>query len=147
QGDTSADGGFPRGTAASVSGNTITGTWTAGTNAGLGEQRPLINTSRGVYNTGTIASVIGSGSPVVCTVSGSGTSWSSLGTGAKTDLFLEITGNSNGTTKHVIPITSITDDTHLVVEYALAELGPTCYGALMVTSGVYNIYKGGSVAS
>jgi hypothetical protein len=48
QGDTSADGGFARGTVASVSGNTITGTWTAGTNASLGELRPLINTSRGV---------------------------------------------------------------------------------------------------
>ncbi len=147
QGDSSADGGFPRGTVASVSINTVTGTWTSSTNANLGEQRPLINTTRGVYNTGSIASAMGSGSPVVCTITGTGTAWSTLGTGAKTDLFLNISGNDNGTTKHVVPITSITDDTHLVVEYSLAELGPTCFGASMVTAGAYNIYKGGTVAS
>ena len=147
QGDSSADGGFPRGTVASVSSNTVTGTWTSSTNANLGEQRPLINTTRGVYNTGTIASAIGSGSPVVCTITGAGTAWSTLGTGAKTDLFLNISGNDNGTTKHVVPITSITDDTHLVVEYSLAELGPSCYSTSMVTTGAYNIYEGGMVAS
>lgn len=147
QGDSSADGGFPRGSVASVSGNIVTGTWTSGTNANLGEQRPLINISRGVYNTGTVASISVTGSPVVCTINGSGTSWSTLGTGAKTDLFLEIAGNSSGTTKHVVPVTSITDDTHLVVEYSLAEIGATCYSPSMVISGAYNIYKGGMVAS
>ncbi|MCU1285012.1 MAG: putative autotransporter protein [Acidobacteriales bacterium] len=146
QGNGSADGGFPRGTVAAVSGNVVTGTWTAGTNAALGEQRPLINTSRNVYSTGNIASA-SAGTP--CTITGTGTGWSAGlgGTGAKSDLFLEIAGNSNGVTKHVVPVISVTDDTHLVIEYNLNELGPTCLGPTMSSSGSYNIFKGGNVAS
>jgi len=150
QGDPNqVSGGTPIGTVAAVSSNQVTGTWSSG-NANLGEQRPLINTSRSVYNTGTISSVVGSGSPVVCTVTGAATGWSALGTGAKTDLFLNITGNdgtANGNVKHVVPIISITDDTHLIVEYNQAELNQSCFGVTMVQSGAYNIYHGGTVTS
>jgi hypothetical protein len=144
QGDGTATGGFASGTVSAVSSNLVTGSWASSSNASLGEQRPLINTSRGVYSTGTISSVTGT-SP--CIVTGAATGWSALGTGAKTDLFLNITGNNNGTVKHVVPILSITDDTHLVVEYNLGELGATGFGSGMTTSGAYNIYKGGLVSS
>jgi hypothetical protein len=144
QGDGTATGGFASGTVSAVSSNLVTGTWTSSSNATLGEQRPLINTSRAVYSTGTISAVTGT-SP--CTVTGVGTGWTALGTGPKTDLFLNISGNDNGTVKHVVPITSITDDTHLVLEYNLAELGATGFGSTMVASGAYNIYKGGMVTS
>jgi hypothetical protein len=137
------DGGFPRGIVTAVVGDTITVSWTAGTNAHLGSYRPLINTSRGVYNTGTISTITGS----PCVVTGAASLWNSLTSGAHTDLFLNVTGNDNGTVKHVVPLTLITDNTHAVVEYKLAEIGDTCYGPTMTRSGTYNIYKGGTIAS
>ncbi|MCU1284488.1 MAG: hypothetical protein JWO13_838 [Acidobacteriales bacterium] len=146
QGNGNADGGFPRGTVSAVAGNLVTGSWTAGTNAGLGEQRPLINTSRGVYSTGTIASAT---TTTPCTITGTGTAWLAGlgGAGAKSDLFLNITANDNGTVKWVVPITSVTDDTHLVIEYNENEIGASCIGSGLTTSGAYNVYKGGNVAS
>lgn len=144
QGDGTSGGGVPVGTVFAVATNLVTGSWTSGTNASLGEQRPLINTSRAVYSTGTISSVA-STSP--CIVTGTATGWTALGAGAKTDLFLNITGNDNGAIKHVLPILSITDDTHLVVEYNQAEVGAGGFGPSLTASGTYHIYKGGMVAS
>ncbi len=134
---------FPSGTASSVSGNKVTATWQNAFT--LGEHRPLINTSRGSYSSGTLMSA-GMTSP--CTITGSGTGWSSLGNGSHSDLFLEIVplSNSNGL-KYVVPILSITDDTHLVVEYALAEYGDSCLGTAVTSGAAYNIYHGGIVTS
>lgn len=148
QGDGTASGGVPTGTVSTTpQGGVVTCTWNSGTNANLGEQRPLINTSRSVYNSGTIVSVTGSGSPVVCTVTGSGTLWAGLGTGPKTDMFLNITGNDSGSVRHVVPILNIIDNTHLVIEFNLAEFGASTFGSGMVTSGSYNIFRGGTVYS
>ncbi|MCU1309986.1 MAG: putative autotransporter protein [Candidatus Angelobacter sp.] len=133
------NGTVPIGTVAAVTGNTLTGAWTFGTNAFLGEQRPVINTSRGVYSTGTLAS--GSGTAPF-TIVGSGTSWLSLGSGAVTDLFLEYSA-FNGGARFVIPILSIVDNTHLMAEYNLSELGATSFNP----AGAYKIYRGGSVLS
>lgn len=143
QGDFTSTGDFPSGTVAAISGNVLTGSWTTTTNQFLGEQLPIINTSRSVYSVGTISSV--SGTP--CVAVGSGTSWTTLGTGAHTDLFLEVTGNSNGTVKHVVPITNVTDDTHVTLEYNQSELNATCFGSTMIASGAYNIFHGGVISS
>lgn len=142
---------FPQGTVGSVSGSTVTGTWATengqASNQWLGDDRPLINTSRGVYSTGTISSITGSGSPAVCTVTGTGTGWTALGTGATSSLFLNIPANNNGPMMLVWPILSITDDTHLVIEYNQNVFGPSCPSASMSTSGSYNIYQGAKVAA
>jgi hypothetical protein len=130
----------PVGTVASVSGNTVTGSWTAGSNFALGEQRPLINTSRGVYSTGTLAS---GGGTAPFTIVGSGTTWAAtFGAGAKSDLFLEYTA-LNGAARFVVPVLSIVDDTHLTAEYNIAEIGASGFNP----SGAYKIFKGGLVSS
>ncbi|MCU1307076.1 MAG: putative autotransporter protein [Acidobacteriaceae bacterium] len=134
------NGTVPVGTVSAITGTTITGTWTSGTNAYLGEQRPLINSSRGVYSTGTLAS--GSGTAPF-TIVGSGTAWAAtLGAGAKSDLFLEYTA-FNGGARFVIPVLSIVDDTHLTAEYSISEIGPTGFSP----SGAYKIFRGGMVSS
>jgi hypothetical protein len=56
---------------------------------------------------------------------------------------LEYVPFSNGTVKHVIPILSIVDDTHLTAEYIVAEIGASSFNP----SGAYHIYKGGMVSS
>jgi hypothetical protein len=142
---TSTDGGFPRGTVTGVSGDIVTVAWTGGTNAHLGSQRPLINTSRGVVNAGTVSGITG----FPCIATGAGTTWASLGSGAHNgDIFLNVTGNDYTTVKHVVPISNIdADNIHATVDYQLAELGATCYGAGMTTTGAYNIYKGGTIQS
>ena len=136
-------GTFPYGTVSAVNGNKVTAQWTYGYT--LGEQRPVINTSRNVYSTGTLVSAPTT-SP--CTITGSGTGWSTLGTGSHSDLFLEIVplSNANGV-KYVVPITSISDDTHLVLEYTLSENGNVCIGAGLPSGAAYNIYHGGLAAS
>jgi hypothetical protein len=136
---------FPQGTVASVSGNKLTGNWTSGSNAYLGAQRPLINTSRGVYSAGTIGGMAYANS--TCTVTGSGTAWAStLGAGNHNDLFLNLPANDNGNAKWVVGVASVTDETHLVIDYVQNEVASGCpSSATLATSGAYHIYKGGLV--
>jgi hypothetical protein len=143
QGMSTGTDGFPWGTVTAVAGSKVTATWTHPDY--LGEQRPVINTSRSVYSTGTLSSANGSNTP--CTITGSGTSWNTLGTGAHSDLFLEIVPLSSGSLKYVVPITSITDATHLVIEYKQKELDATCIGLGLPAGAAYNIFYGGVVSS
>jgi hypothetical protein len=134
------DNTVPLGTVTAVSSNTVTASWTTGSNAYLGEERPLINTSRGVYTTGTLAS--GSGTAPF-TIVGSGTAWAAtFGAGAKSDLFLEYTA-FNGAARFVIPVLTIVDDTHLTAEYSVSEVGASSFNP----SGAYKIFHGGKVSS
>jgi len=93
----------PSGTVSVVSGNAISVSWANGSNAYVGEARPLINLSRGVYSTGSVTSAALSNG--ACTITGSGTGWaSSVGAGAHQDLFLEITGNSGAHLRWTVPV-------------------------------------------
>jgi hypothetical protein len=136
----------PSGTVSSVNGNAVTVSWSGGSNAYVGEARPLINLSRGVYATGTVAgTALTNGA---CTVTGSGTAWATtFGAGAHQDLFLEIVANDGTHLRWTVPVLQVVDDTHLVIEYTLVELGPTCLGSWMTSSGTYKVYRGGVVAS
>ncbi len=133
----------PNGTVTAVNGNAVAVNWVNQSNAYAGEQRPLLDLSRGVYATGTIA-----GAGLVngaCTVAGAGTQWTALGTGGHGDLFLEITANDGPHLRWAVPIESVIDDTHVTVEYNLGEIGATCLGATMAQTGPYKIYHGGVV--
>lgn len=138
---------IPNGTVASVSGNTVTGTWAVGgagaTNAWLGEGRPLINTSRNSYSIGTLASAT-LVSPT-CTITGSGTAWSALTTGAHSDLFMELTAQSVSPARFVVPITSITNDTTLVVSFLQNSFGAQC--PVVSNGDAYHIFHGGMVTA
>lgn len=144
------DGGFPRGTVTAINGDVVTVSWTSGTNAHLGDHRPLIITNRGVYNTGTVSGV-DTTAPYngnICHISGAGTSWFSVhAQGGVSTYFLNITGNDNGTVKHVVPIVYVATNTDLLCEYNLAELGATSFSSSMVKTGAYNIYQGSTIAS
>lgn len=136
---------FPQGTVTATSGNRVTANWN-GTNAYLGEQRPLINVSRGVYSTGTLSSATGA---TPCVITGNATGWTALGPGPHADLFMEIVPLSNSTygLKYVLPVISITDDTHLVVEYFQVGSAAACIGTGLTAGSAYKIFKGGNVNS
>lgn len=143
QTDGAASGNVPVGAVTGIDNpaGTVTVAWSNGTGAYVGEQRPIIITSRAIYNSGTVASTDTTGG---CRVVGAGTGWSALGVtglpiGGK---FLEITGNTNGIFKHVVPLSFLTDATHIQLSYLIAEIGSSCYGSLMTSSGAYNIYAG-----
>lgn len=136
----------PSGAVTAATANAVTVSWTGGSNAYLGEARPLINLSRGLYATGTVAGTAMSGG--ACTVTGTGTAWAAtFGAGAHQDLFLEISGNNGTHLRWTVPVTQVVDDTHLAIEYNLAELGASCLGPWMTQSGAYKLYRGGTVSS
>lgn len=139
--------GIPSGTITAISGNTVTAAWSNSTNAYLGEKRPLIVTNRATYSTGTIASATAAGRP--CVMTGAGTSWSSLGLGAHSDLFIEVAQFSNSSVgqRWVVPVLNVADDTHLTVEFSVSELADTCFGSYLPAGSTYTIYKGAVVAS
>ncbi len=135
---------FPQGTVASINGNVVTGSWTNGSNAWLGEQRPLIITSRGTDSTGTVAGMSYTGGN--CVVTGSGTDWATqFGTGAVNQVFLNIPANNNGSMMLVWPITSISSNTSMVIGYTLNETGSQCPSIALATTGSYTIYQGAYV--
>lgn len=138
-----ADGNYPRGQAQGTCGygaNYVCAAWSGGTNANLGVGRWVINTSWSPYSTGSILS--GSGTSPACTLVGSGTTWTSLGTGDHSDLALEfVPYDGSGGAKWVVPVNHITDNTHLNVTFGIAEIGNSCFNA----AGNYVIYKGSQV--
>src|SRR6185437_6131603 len=107
----------------------------------------IITTPAKIYSTGTVSSI--AGTPPV--VTGSGTTFATtFGTGAKNNLFFSCNADTNGNFKLVIPIRSITDDTHLVLDYVSQGVDsnyPTNRGTGAVCSGAYKIFKGGSATA
>jgi hypothetical protein len=139
-----AHGNFPVGQTTGNGGygaNYIAAAWTGGSNAYLGEGKWAINTDWNVYSTGTLVS--GSGVSPACTLVGSGTSWTTLGTGAHTDLALEYVPYGDGVAKWIVPVNTITDNTHLNITLAVSELGNSCFNP----NGAYRIYKASQIVS
>lgn len=113
------------------------------------------------YNTGTYSAVSCSGTPQSCTITGSGTSWTSISgfvgthttfiSGAPANPILTSNlafcaipgGNYTGIDYFdaCVPITSGTDDTHLVVNTRAVGTEATGTGWPWATSGSYAIYK------
>jgi hypothetical protein len=129
-----------KGTVTGVVGNVVSYNSATDENT-RGESRPLINTNAAkVYTTGVISTVTTTiisggahnGRPQ-STITGSGTTWTTLGSGPVTDLFMSIDSMISGGLKLVVQIARITDDTHLTL--LLIQQGnstiipPTAYGA------------------
>jgi hypothetical protein len=136
-GDGTTTGGVPTANSVTVSGTSVTGTWTNAGNLGV-RNAGLIVLNRATYTTGTISSAGMSGG--VCHVTGSGTGWTALGTGAHSDLFIRINQYEAASSKFVIPITAINSDTDLSLNYVVNEIAASCPPS--PTSGSYTIYKG-----
>jgi len=123
---------------ASNNGSTFTINYTSPTNEvpARGPNRWLIRTDGGTYTTGTISSFSGTGT---ITAVGSGTGWiAGLGAGAHTDICLAVNGDTLSGRKFVVPITSVTDDTHLVLSYVVNTTNQSWPSN---QTGAYTIYK------
>jgi len=126
-------------TVTSVSGTTIN--YSSPANEGtLADNLPIIILGS-AYTTGSVSSI--SGTPP--TVTGSGTVWATqFGAGAHSNLFFCADWMTASGVPYCVPVTSVTDDTHLVLgltQQGANQAWPT--GA--ATSGSYHLYKGGTV--
>lgn len=102
------------GKVSAITGNNIAYTNVVNENV-RGEDRPLIITTPAkVYSQGMIVTT--AGTPT--TVTGDGDQdWTTLGVGPQTNLFLAIDSQTNGALKLVVPIRTIVDANHLVLDY------------------------------
>jgi hypothetical protein len=112
-----------------------------------GEGRSLINTSAGIYSTGTISGISAASPPVV---TGTGTTWTSLGAvGAVTGLYFAM--DQDVTTygyKHVWRVRSINSDTSITLDSVGigTDTGfPVLYASY--TNLAYKIYKGSEITT
>lgn len=108
-----------------------------------GEDRPLIITTPAkVYSQGTITAT--SGVPPVVVGDGN-QDWTTLGTGPVTNLFLSIDSQMStfNALKMVVPVRSITDASHLILDY----VSEGSDSGLPVTSlpSSYKLFRGGNV--
>lgn len=124
-------------TVSSIAGNVINYTGASSDEPySRGEQRLLIDTTTGVYSTGTISAI--SGTPP--TVTGSGTGWSSLGVGTHANLCFELDGgNAANSFLYVLQINSIVSDTSLTLLNSNSNGNSAWQGD--ATTGTYKIYK------
>jgi hypothetical protein len=136
-GDGTAGGNPPTSASITVSGNSISGTWTNVHELGV-RNAPLIITSRGTYSTGTVTGAAMSGG--ICHVTGFGTSWNAL----TNIIAIEFPQLEAGTAKFVVPVTAINSNTDLSMDYNINEIGATCP---TLVAGTYVLYKGSQVAS
>ena len=98
-----------------------------------GEDRLLVKTSGTPYTTGTISGI--TGTPP--TVTGSGTAWATtFGSGNHSDLCFWVTGDSAGGYNDVFPVSSITNNTTLVLS-TLAQGVQHSYPAQLAGTGAY----------
>lgn len=107
-----------------------------------GEGRPLIiTTPTKVYSQGTITAV--AGAPPVIT--GIGQDFTTLGTGPVSNLFMSLDTQVGSGLKLVVPIRSITDATHLVLDYMSEGVDGALPAATMPST--YKIFRGGNVTA
>lgn len=108
-----------------------------------GEARPLIITTPAkIYSLGNITTV--TGSPPTVTGDGSaGQNFTTLGSGPVSNLFMAIDNQTNGAFKLVVPIRSITDATHLVLDYVSEGVDSALPAPTLPST--YKIFKGGNV--
>jgi len=124
------------GTVSSIVGNKINYTNVLNENV-RGEDRPLIITTPSkIYSSGMIVST--SGTPTVVTGDGN-QDWTTLGP----NLFICIDSQTNGVLKLVVPIRSITDANHLVLDY-ISE-GNDAPLPVPTLPSTYKIFRGSNV--
>ncbi len=142
-GDGTSGGGAPTNASATVSGNTLSGTWTNPNYIGM-RNSGMIVTSRGTYSTGNIASAAMSGG--ICHFTGAGTSWQTqFGAGAHSNLYIRLTQFEAGTAKYIIPVTAVNNATDISVNYNINEIGATCPAG--ISASAYTIYIGSPVTA
>ena len=108
-----------------------------------GESRPLIiTTPNRVYSAGAVVSIAG-GPPIV---TGDGNQdFTTLGTGVVSNLFFSLDALGANGLKHVVPIRSITDATHLVLDYISEGVDVSLPVAALPST--YKIFRGGNVTA
>lgn len=117
-----------------ISGNTLNYTGQTGNNPyGRGEGRLVIDTTTGVYSTGTITAI--SGTPP--TITGSGTTWTSLTTGPY--CFELDGGNATNAMLYALQVNSFTSDTSATLLNSNSNGNLAWAGD--ATTGTYKIYK------
>lgn len=108
-----------------------------------GEDRPLIITTPAkVYSQGAIVAT--AGFPPVVTGDGN-QDWTTLGIGPVSNLFLSIDSQANGSLKMVVPVRSITDASHLVLDYVSEGNDSTL--PVPALPSTYKIFRGGNVTA
>lgn len=108
-----------------------------------GEDRPLIITTPvKIYSQGNITAA--TGTPTVLTGDGN-QDWTTLGSGPVSDLFVSIDSQSNGALKLVVPVRSISDATHLVLDYV--SEGNDAPLPVPVLPSTYKIFRGSNVTA
>lgn len=108
-----------------------------------GEDRPLIITTPSkIYSQGAIIAT--AGFPPVITGDGN-QDWTTLGTGLVSNLFLSIDSQANGSLKMVVPVRSITDASHLVLDYVSEGNDSTL--PVPALPSTYKIFRGGNVTA
>ena len=148
--------GMPALTAAvsSIAGSTLT--MSCGSNCGqLGEQQPIVNTSRNVQSTGT--ATINSANPPVVTISGGsvtcpgGTNPCSSNTPGGVGLFFEFTGETVGGHHIVMPVITVNSagtQLTLLIQDRITTSGPTnTQWEGKTTSGSYAVYRGTTIST
>jgi len=126
-------------------GTTWTLNYTGATNESRrGVDRYVINTNPAkVYSTGTVTSF--AGTPP--TVTGSGTAWATqFGAGSHTDLCFSQNDDDAAGFKFVLPVRSITDNTHLVLDFNPQAADKSWPGA-NDGSSAYRLYYCGKTTS
>jgi len=108
-----------------------------------GEARPLIiTTPTKVYSVGSIVAAAG----IPPTITGDGTQdFTMLGMGSVSNLFLSIDSQANGVLRLVVPVRSIIDATHLILDY-VSEGVDAALPVPMLPS-TYKLFRGGNVMS
>ena len=107
-----------------------------------GEGRPLIITTPAkVFSAGNIVSVVGA--PPVIT--GSGQDFTTLGNGPVSNLFFSLDALVSSGLKLVVPIRSITDANHLVLDYVSEGVDAALPAASLPSA--YKIFRGGNVTA
>ena len=106
-----------------------------------GEERYLIKLGSGTYTTGTVSGV--AGTPPI--VTGIGTSWLSLGSGAVSNLFFSFTQDTaTYGIKHVVRIRSINSNTQLTLDY-VTQGADNPWPVQGAQSGAYIIFHGTTI--
>lgn len=130
------------GTVSAINGTNII--YSSAVNANvLGEDRPLIITTPAkVYSQGAI--IAAAGVPPVITGNGN-QDWTTLGMGVVSNLFLSIDSQTNGALRLVVPVRSITDANHLVLDYV--SQGNDSNLPVPPLPSTYKLFRGGNVTA
>jgi len=107
-----------------------------------GEGRLVIDQTTGVYSTGTITAI--SGTPP--TITGSGTTWTSLGSGSVSNLCFSLdSGNGTNSLLYVLKVNSIVSDTSITLLNSNSNGNLAWAGD--ATTGTYKLFKCSTVTA